>query len=87
MLTTHKAIKPLIQISKQDTLNINIIFRIIPPLQICSSEELAGNLLSCILRISRYIFRNYKKLQKDCCQTHQQKKKKKDKITTLKSCH
>ena len=85
MLTTHKAIKPLIQISKQDTLNINIIFRIIPPLQIYSSEELAGNLLSCILRISRYIFRNCKKLGKNCCQTHQ-KKKKRYKITTLKSC-
>lgn len=74
MLTIHKAIKPLVQISKQDTLNINIIFRIITPLQICSSEKLAGNSLSCILRISRYIFRNYKKQGKNCCQTHKQKK-------------
>lgn len=70
MLTTHKVIKPIIQISKQDTLNINIIFRIVPPLQMCSCEELAGNLLSSILRPSRYIFRNYKKLEKNCCQTH-----------------
>lgn len=71
MLTTHKAIKSLIQISKQDTLHINIIFRSIPPLQIYSRDKLAGNLLSCIMRISRYIFRNYKKLGKNCCQTHQ----------------
>lgn len=74
MLTTHKAIKPLVQISKQDTLNVNIIFRIITLLQICSSEKLAGNLLSCILKISRYIFRNYKKHGKNYCQTHKQNK-------------
>lgn len=61
MLTTRKAITSLIQISMQDTLNINIIFRSIPPLQIYSCDKLAGNLLSCILRISRYIFRNCEK--------------------------